>query len=326
MTRTLRRRLSTVGPVARTRLRLWLDRQSQHHDELARQGLRTFLDDPAARLTFEPVSQPEVSVIVVTFGRAELTLECLHALRAQKGASFELIVVDNASSDRTGELLDRIDGARIVRNPANRYFAPAVNQAAAVAEGRHLLLLNNDAVLWPGSLAAMLAAMEESDRVGAVGARIVARSGRLQEAGSIVFCDGSAMGYGRGDDPEGGDYAFRRHVDYCSAACLLVRRSLFADIGGFDLRYLPAYYEDVDLCFAIAERGFVVLYEPAAAVTHAEFASSSAETAAALCKVNQPTFAARWIERLKDAPKPAANSASIRAREQARRFPTRGRS
>ncbi|HYB99152.1 MAG TPA: glycosyltransferase family 2 protein [Candidatus Limnocylindrales bacterium] len=317
ISRNVRRRLSTVAPHVRGRLRRWLDRSKAALDREAHRKLEAFLGSPR-RLQFPRPAQPQVSVLVVTYNRAELTLECLEGLAVSQDRSFELILVDNASTDRTAELLGRLDHAVVLRNAVNAYYAPAVNQAAAVARGRYLLLLNNDAVPRADAIGALRAAADASAAIGAVGARLVLRDGRLQEAGSIVFSDGSAMGYGRGEDPDGADYVCAREVDYCSGACLLVRRDLFEEIGGFDLRYLPAYYEDVDLCFAIRERGRKVVYEPRAVVRHAEFGSSSPERAAELCRRNRPLFYARWKERLHAAPPPGATASQLRSREAGR--------
>src|SRR5205085_1986757 len=153
-----------------------------------------------ALLEFPERTDPEISIILVLFNRAELTLACLRSIRETFDVRSELIIVDNASSDETSPLLDHIRGAKIIRNAENRNFLLAVNQGAREARGKYILLLNNDAQLLPGSLTAALRTVQSDDTIGGVGGRLVLFDGSLQEAGSIIWRDGSCLGYGRGDN------------------------------------------------------------------------------------------------------------------------------
>ncbi len=240
--------------------------------ERARVALRAFLDS-GSRLRLDDATEPDVSVILVLFNRAELTLRCLRSV-AESRVPLEVVIVDNASSDETPALLRRIAGARVVVNGENRGFLRAVNQAARRCRGRHLLLLNNDAELLPGSLEAAIETLESGPDVGAVGGRLLLPDGTLQEAGSIVWNDGSCLGYGRGQAPDRPEFMFRRDVDYCSGAFLLTPRALFEELGGFDDNFAPAYYEEADYCLRLWRTGRRVVYEPRATVLHYEFASS----------------------------------------------------
>ena len=224
---------------------------------------------------------PVVSVVMVLFNRAELTLACLESIVATTaGLEVEVVLVDNASSDRTPALLERIDGASTVRWRRNEGYVAGCNAGARAARGEYILLLNSDTELLPGTLESAVRSIRGDDRIGAVGARLVLPDGTLQEAGSIIWNDGSCRGYGRGDNPEAPPYAFTRDVDFCSAAFLLTRRSLFEALGGFDDAYAPAYYEDADYCVRVWESGHRVVYEPRAIVRHFEFASSASPAAA----------------------------------------------
>lgn len=216
---------------------------------------------------------PRASVVVVLYNQAGLSLLCLKALAASTGVTFETIIVDNASSDRMPQLLERIDGACILRQDSNLGFLRAVNLAAGHASGEHLLLLNNDAVVEPATLARAVARLDAEPGVGAVGGPILLWDGRLQEAGSIIWRDGSCLGYGRGDSPDLPAYRFVRDVDYCSGAFLMVRRALFEQLGRFDEVFAPAYYEESDFCVRLWEAGHRIVYDPAVRVKHFEFAS-----------------------------------------------------
>ncbi len=246
-----------------------------------------------ARLAIPTTEQPRVSVILVVWNRAELTLPCLRSLAARSEIGFELIVIDNGSTDRTTALFDRVDGARVYRNDENLYFIHAVNQAAALARGAHLLLLNNDAALLPGAIDTLAATIESSPDIGAVGGKIVFLDGRLQEAGSIIWNNGHCFGYGRGDDPLAPQYMFRRDVDYCSGALLLMRKDLFVQLEGFDTVFSPAYYEETDYCVRLWDAGYRVVFEPGAAILHYEFASRSQDEASELQLRHRQLFVER---------------------------------
>jgi O-antigen biosynthesis protein len=249
-------------------------------------------------LTFAEERAPEVSFIVVLRDRAELSILTLESIQKHTDAGYELIIVDNASTDATAQLLDRIRGATIIRNEANLGFGPACMQAAAAARGEYLCFLNNDALLTSGSLSAILKVLEDP-AVGAVGGKILLANGDLQEAGSLVWRDGSALGYGRGEDPDAPEYSFRRPVDFCSGVFLVTPRELFLNTGGFSPDFAPAYYEDVDYCMTLWEKGLRVIYEPLALVRHYESASSGGnEYAVALMASQQKKFQNKWRDTL----------------------------
>jgi GT2 family glycosyltransferase len=244
---------------------------------------------------------PKISIILVLYNRAELTLQCLRSIVDQDFRDLEIIIVDNASTDETTQLLSRLEGAHIIRNGENRNFLLAVNQAAHETRGEYLLLLNNDTQLLPGTLESAVSTIRGGPDVGAVGGRLVFLDWSLQEAGSIIWNDGSCLGYGRGDNPFAPMYMFRRDVDYCSAAFLLTPRATWQQLGGFDEMFKPAYYEDSDYCARLWERGLRVVYDPNAVVLHYEFGSSAnAAKAIELQRDHQKLFASRhelWLSK-----------------------------
>jgi GT2 family glycosyltransferase len=255
------------------------------------------------QLTVPPAQAPEASVVLVLHNAWEWSARAMRALVDNTDAgSYELIVVDNASQDGTAAGLDRLDGAVILRNAANAGFGIACNQGAVAARGRHLVLLNSDALVHPGWLPALLDVADSDARVGAVGARLLNLDGTLQEAGTIVWGDGLVNNYGDGDDPARPEYGFVRDVDYVSAACLLVRRSAFVDAGGFDPVYAPAYLEDVDLCFGLRAAGMRVVYQPFATATHVRWASGERSETQRLVQRNLPVFRERWAAELRRRP------------------------
>jgi GT2 family glycosyltransferase/glycosyltransferase involved in cell wall biosynthesis len=273
----------------------YLDKESNKWTEdNYKSNLGTFLRSNT--LMEFPISvQPMVSIILLFYNRAEISLQCLETLlKNTDDVSYELIIVDNASTDETSALLDHVKNAKVFRNIKNAGFGGGCNQAAEHAIGKYLLFLNNDAQLLPNSLKVMLDTFNEGNGIGAVGGKLIYPNGRLQEAGSIIWQDGSCKGYGRNDDPFKPEYCYLRDVDYCSGALLLTPRELFFSMGKFDPAYAPAYYEDADYCLQLWEKGYRVVYQPFAVAVHHEFGSRGKEDSIELQIKNQNKFNKKW--------------------------------
>jgi len=245
---------------------------------------------------------PVASIVIPVYGQRDVTARCLASIAASAvDTPFEVIVVDDASPDDTLAMLDRWSGIRVVRNAENQGYLRSTNAGAAAARGDVVVLLNNDTEVGDGWLDRLLDVLRSFPDTGLVGARLVYPDGRLQEAGNIIWSDGSGWNYGRLADPDDPAYLFVREVDYCSAACLAVRRNLWDELGGFDDRYAPAYYEDADLAFAVRQRGWRVRYQPAAVVVHHEGLSHGTDEASGLKShqvANRVRFSEKWAEAL----------------------------
>ncbi|MEO7742748.1 MAG: glycosyltransferase [Usitatibacter sp.] len=241
---------------------------------------------------------PKVTVIVPTFGQDLHTFTCLKAVAAEAAVvPLEVLVMDDCAPVAAADALKGVTGVRFERNAQNLGFLRNCNRAATLARGEYLLFLNNDAVLEPGSIAALLRVLEGAPDVGIAGAKLVYPDGRLQEAGGILWRDGSAWNVGRGEDPDRPEHNYVRDVDYCSGACLLIAKSLFEANGGFDELYLPAYYEDADLCLKVRAAGKRVVYQPAAEAVHFEGVSHGVDTASGVKRHqvdNQSKLQQRW--------------------------------
>ncbi len=257
-------------------------------------------------LAFAMVPSPEVSVIIPVFNQWELTRDCLASIIASAPLDrLEVIVVDDASTDLTPSELGRVSNLRVVANAANAGFTRSANRGAQAARGRYLLFLNNDTRVCPGWLEGLVEATG-APGVAAAGSKLLYPSGLLQEAGAVIWSDGSGWNLGRGRNPRRPEYSYRRDVDYCSAASLMVRAEAFTQAGGFDERYSPGYYEDADLCFTLRALGHRVVFEPSSVVIHLEGGTYGTEwrppAAGAHGKAgqlrNRGVFSAKWADEL----------------------------
>ena len=265
---------------------------------------------------------PEASVIIPVYNNIHYTAACLHSIVAEAGQrSFEIIVVDDCSDDGSAEFLAECSGITVIRNEHNSGFIASCNRGAAAAVGNTLVFLNNDTTVTTGWLDALLETFELFPEAGAVGAKLVYPDGRLQEAGGIIFSDGSGWNYGRLDHPHKPAFSFASAADYVSGACLAVPRALFEALGGFDDHYAPAYYEDTDLCFKLEAAGYQVIMQPTCVVIHHEGISSGTSEASGVKRyqaVNRDKFRERWRDRLSSQPEPVAGPQDIEAVDQAR--------
>ena len=284
-------------------------------------GTRDASVDPLAPIAYVPeFAEPELSLILPVHSQPALTTACVKAIVAAATVPYELIVVDDTAVPSVKEAVSRIEGASVLMNDENLGYTRSLNRGASVARGRFLVFVNDDTLPHPGSLEAMLACAEASSDVGVVVPMYLDPSGHLKEAGAIIWNDGSAAQFGWGDpDPDRSRYGYRREVDYGSGACLMIRADLFRQVGGLDESFSPAYYEDVDLCFAAREAGARVVYEPRARVVHVEGATAGSDVTAGAKRfqvVNHGVFAEKWRHRLEEQPRRGSDVrlASLRGR------------
>lgn len=248
-------------------------------------------------------SEPLVSVIIPVYGKCGYTLRCLASIADNPPTTaFEVIVVDDHSPDKSAEVLQRVGGIRLISNAQNQGFIRSCNIGAQAAKGQYVYFLNNDTEVMPGWLDELVRTFDTFPGTGLAGSKLIYPDGSLQEAGGIIWQDGSAWNFGRNQDPALPVFNYAREVDYCSGASIVIPKTLFDELGGFDEHYLPAYCEDADLALKIRDKGYRVIYQPLSTVVHYEGATSGTDITQGV-KANQvensKKLFARWQERLK---------------------------
>ena len=134
----------------------------------------------------------------------------------------------------------------------------------------YIIFLNNDTKVHKGWLSYLLNLLRKDDKIGMVGSKLIYPNGLLQEAGGIVWTNGECSNFGNGNNPEQPEYNYVKEVDYISGASILIKKALWEKIGGFDKRFIPAYYEDTDFAFELRKLGYKVIYQPKSIVEHYE--------------------------------------------------------
>lgn len=291
--------------IERIRFELRSQDSQERLSEQARENLADFerfvqTDEVLQPLHLMTSQAPVVSIVIPVYGEHVTTYQCLKSIAAHPPSQpYEVIIADDCSPQPAQEALAMVEGLHFYRAENNLGFVGNMNAGAAEAKGQYLVLLNNDTIICASAFDRLLATFDEHKDVGMVGAKLLNTDGSLQEAGGIIWRDGSGWNWGRGQQSDDPRFNYVRDVDYCSGAVLAIPRQLFTDMGGFDTRYMPAYYEDTDLAFRIRERGLRVLYQPAAAVFHIEGVSHGRDENTGV-KAHQVSNAVKFVERWAD--------------------------
>ncbi len=234
---------------------------------------------------------PEVSIIIIVRNNFEQTANCMISALQNTNKNVEFVILDNASVDKTSKILKSLHGVKYIRSESNLGFTIAVNVAVSHSRGKYIVLLNNDIELGPRAIDQAVHQLEQQSSVGVVGGKVLRMHGRLQEAGCVIWRDGTCIGYGRDADPYDGQFNISYDVDFCSGCFLALRKIDWERLEGFDEGYAPAYYEEVDYCVRVWNQGQRVLYDPSILIWHYEYGSSSLrEEPLALMRKNQRYF------------------------------------
>lgn len=274
------------------------EQSASNHD------IELFLDKEYGRLQFNSDENPLVTIIIPVYNQWDYTYSCLASiLQNTEGISYEIIIADDMSSDETVNINNYVENITVIRDGENRGFLLNCNNAAGYAKGKYLFFLNNDTNVQPDWLTTLVRLIESDPTIGMVGSKLIYPDGKQQEAGGIIWNDASGWNFGRLDDPEKAEYNYVKEVDYISGAAILLRHDLWSQIGGFDERYVPAYFEDSDLAFEIRKLGYKVMLQPQSVIVHFEGISHGTDTNSGIKNYqiqNKEKFLDKWRLVLKD--------------------------
>lgn len=253
-------------------------------------------------LSFVENREIKVSIIIPAHNHFEYTYTCLRSiLKNTIKVNYEILIADDCSTDATAHMEDIVEGVKVIHNTKNLMFLKNCNNASKYARGKYILFLNNDTQVMYNWLYPLVLLLDNDEQIGLTGSKLIFPNGRIQEAGGIVWSDGSAANYGRNKGYRSYEYNYVKEVDYISGASFMIRKSLWEEIGGFDERYAPAYYEDTDLAFEVRKHGKKVIYQPASVVVHFEGISNGKDVQEGVKKyqeINRLKFAEKWKKEL----------------------------
>ena len=257
------------------------------------------------QISFPETSSPEVSIIIPVYNQISFTLNCLYSIyQHEDDIAKEIIVVDDASTDETGQILSQIPGIKLISNAENIGYLRSVNLAIKQAAGDYIYVLNNDTKVQNGYLTSFLEVFKTRENVGAVGSKLIFPNNELQEAGCLVFKNKMIVNRGAGQSIDAPQFNFLRKVDYVSGCSLLFKRlNAAGQLNLYDEIYAPAYFEENDFCMKLKhEQGLDTYYQPRSEVIHFENVSYSSANLAkeSLMARNSTIFFERWQNKLEE--------------------------
>ena len=275
------------------------------------------------RIDLPTYAAPRVSVIIPAASTPELLGACLDSLArfGSRHIPFETIVVLNeASRDVEAGLRETVTGVEVVASNVNLGMAGSGNRGRSLARGEFLVTLHDDAEIEPGWLEALVETADAHPEAGAIGGKAILPDGRLQHAGFILWRDASVSPPWVGQAPAPTAFDRLRPVDFCGSSSLLVRATAWDAVGGLDERFYPAYYVDTDLCMALRQHRFIVLYQPASRIRHHQSASTTPRFREFVIQRNRQLFLEKWGAALGDQePRDEKLAGGNRARPRTRR-------
>ena len=275
---------------------------NEHNESQRSKYLENAKSETIGPIKMNQPDHVEVSIVIYAYNNWHLTQKCIWSIvNITQSIDYEIILADDNSKDETKSAKEYIKGIEILKNDVDLGYLKTCNKAAQKVRGKYIVFLHNDVQVEEGWLKNLVKLMEQDDLVGMAGSKVLLPDGKLQEAGNIVWKDSRLEQYGFMKDAELPEYNYLKEVDYVSGVSFIIRKKTWEEIGGFDERYAPAYYEDVDISFEARRCGYKVTYQPKSVVVHSDEQTYGAEAKYDLLnyfEINRTKFHQKWLTQL----------------------------
>lgn len=276
----------------------------KHKESRKAKYLENAKTDAVGPLVISQSDHVFVSIVIYAYNNWHLTQKCIWSIvNTTQNINYEIILADDNSRDETRLAKERINGLKIHNNSVDLGYLETCNIAAQKTGGQHIVFLHNDVQVKEGWLENLLKVLDQDPLVGIAGSKVLFPNGKLQEAGGIIWKDGVLATYGRTEDAAMPEHNYMKEVDYVSGVSFIIRKKIWDEIGGFDTKYSPAYYEDADISFETRRRGYKVIYQPKSVAIHSEeqiYGSESKYDLLNFVEINRKKFIQKWSAQLEN--------------------------
>ncbi len=248
-------------------------------------------------------NKPLVSVIIPVHNNFIYTYNCIHSiLKINPIIPYEIILADDMSTDQTKQIEKIIKNIIVIHNDKIYNFLISCNKASKFAKGKYLLFLNNDTKVYTEWLSSLVKIIESDEKIGMVGSKFIYPNGILKEAGGIVWNNGDTISFGNLNKSDMPEYNYVKEVDFISGGSFIIRKTVWNKIGGFDEKFNPSYFENIDLAFELRKIGYKVIYQPKSIVIHYGEISIRKDIKSGINEyklINKEKFIDKWKNELK---------------------------
>jgi GT2 family glycosyltransferase len=254
------------------------------------------------KITFQKFNKIDISIIIPVYGAIELLNQCLISIHRSSLQNYEIICVDDCAPSNTPYDYDFYENITVIKNKENQGFSNTCNNGVNQAKGECVLLLNSDTIVTNNSIENALAKLKSDPKIGIVGSKLVNIDGTLQEAGGVIWADTGVENFMRGKSIRIPYVDFDRVSGYVSGAALFSTKKIWDELGGFDKKFTPAYYEDTDICVTARSKGYKVFYCHDSEIIHAEGGTNGTDVKTGIKNYqekNKNKFSLFWKEYIK---------------------------